>query len=82
MTAYPNPFGQSTTISFTILEPTLISLSVYDLLGTEVASLIINEQLQGTQEIEFNNTGLSKGIYFVMLQAGEHKLFKKLITAE
>jgi len=82
LTAYPNPFSQSTIISFTLPEPTLISLSIYDLLGTEVASLIKNEQLHGNQEIEFKSTGLAKGIYFMVLQALEQKLVRKLITAE
>jgi len=89
---YPNPFNPSTTINFTIPTPPhpspyqgegaregLVLLRVYDILGREVA-MLINKQLQpGEHEVEFNAVGLSSGIYYYRLQAGNYSETKKMI---
>ena len=76
---YPNPFNPVTTIRFTISEQTFTTLKVYDVLGTEIATLVNQEQLAGEYEVEFNGTGLPSGIYFYRLQTGSFFEMKKMV---
>jgi hypothetical protein len=62
---YPNPFNPTTTIGFRLIEPLQVSLTVYDLLGRQVATLLDREELEeGFHEVEFDATGLATGVYF------------------
>jgi hypothetical protein len=67
---YPNPFNPSTRIRYSIPEASFASIKVYDMLGKEVATLVNEEQSAGNYEVDFDATGLSSGIYFYKLQAG------------
>jgi hypothetical protein len=78
MQNYPNPFNPSTSIEFHLPANKFVKLSVYDLNGREVTTLV-NEQLNaGLHHITFDGTELSSGIYFYRLQAGDHLLTRKL----
>ena len=68
---YPNPFNPLTTIRFTISESDLVTLKVYDILGNEVTTLVNEEKSAGVYEVEFDGNGLTSGIYFYRLQAGD-----------
>lgn len=76
---YPNPFNPTTKILFRIPEFSNVNLTVYDLLGKEVALLLDNEIETGTHEITFNSRGLCNGIYFYQLRAEEFVDAKKMI---
>jgi hypothetical protein len=76
---YPNPFNPTTTIRYSVSELTKISLRVFDILGNEIATLVNEEKLAGTYEIDFNAQHLSSGIYFYRLQAGSFVETKKMI---
>jgi hypothetical protein len=76
---YPNPFNPTTTISYQIPKNGLVSLVVYDALGTEVATLVNEEKTQGKYSIEFNALNLPSGVYFYTLRAGDFVSTKKLI---
>jgi endonuclease/exonuclease/phosphatase family metal-dependent hydrolase len=80
---YPNPFNPSTKILFTI--PTsasgrkqFVNLSVYDVLGREVARLFSEEVSPGNYEVEFNVGSLPSGVYIYSLTNNEHSLSKKM----
>ncbi len=77
---YPNPFNSSTKIKFEVAKFSDVNITVYDILGKEVSSLV-NEKLKpGTYETLFNGSGLSSGIYFCRLIVNsEQKDFKKMI---
>ncbi|MBV6422137.1 MAG: hypothetical protein DAHOPDDO_03426 [Ignavibacteriaceae bacterium] len=79
MQNYPNPFNPSTVISYQLPVTGFVSLKVYDVLGSEVATLINEEKPAGSYEVEFNAAKLSSGIYFYTLQAGSYTQTKKLI---
>jgi Secretion system C-terminal sorting domain len=65
---YPNPFNPTTTIEFTLSEPSIVTLKVYNLLGQEVGTLLNNEMVEeGEQSIEFEPSGLPSGVYFYHL---------------
>jgi hypothetical protein len=69
---YPNPFNPSTTISFQLAEPMVVSLSVYNLLGEEVAVLLNDEvKSAGYHSIVFHADELSSGVYIYTLKAGD-----------
>jgi hypothetical protein len=64
---YPNPFNPITKILYTLRSNGWVRLSVYNLLGQEVAVLVDGVQNQGPHEAVFSGTGLSSGIYFYRL---------------
>ncbi len=53
---YPNPFNPSTTIKYSIPKQSNVTLKVFDVLGSEVATLVNKEQPQGNYEVEFDGT--------------------------
>jgi hypothetical protein len=84
---YPNPFNPSTTIKFSIpyidnVQVLPVQLKVYDVLGKEVAALVNEEKPDGEYEVTFDASGLSSGIYFYRLTAGNYTSVKKLILAK
>jgi hypothetical protein len=64
---YPNPFNPSTKIQYTIGNPGLVSLKVYDVLGKEIANLADGQYSSGSYSVDFNATNLSAGMYFYTL---------------
>ncbi len=76
---YPNPFNPTTTITYQIPELSFVTLKVYDVLGSEVATLVNKEKQVGSYDVEFNGSGLPSGIYFYRLQAIEFTQVKKMI---
>jgi photosystem II stability/assembly factor-like uncharacterized protein len=77
---YPNPFNPSTTLSFSLPVSTVISLSVYDVLGREVKQIVTNSLTPaGHHTVEFNGSALSSGIYFYKLEtfSGEKQIITK-----
>jgi hypothetical protein len=78
---YPNPFNPTTNIRYQLPADGKVKLTVYDILGNEVAILINNEQVKGKYEITFdaNKYELSSGIYFYKLNAGKYTAIKKLV---
>lgn len=76
---YPNPFNPSTTIRYSIPNGSVVTIKVYDVLGTEVATLVNEDKSAGSYEVDFNASQLSSGIYFYKLQAGSFVETKKMI---
>jgi hypothetical protein len=76
---YPNPFNPSTKIKFDVPKSSFVRLTVYDVLGREVSSLV-NQQLQpGTYEYEFNAAALNSGTYFYKFSSDGFSEIKKMI---
>jgi hypothetical protein len=62
---YPNPFNPTTTIKFNLPEDALVTARVFNTLGQEVATLADRQQLNaGINELEFDGTKLTSGVYF------------------
>ena len=79
---YPNPFNSTTKIGYSIPKTSFVTLKVYDILGREVAALVNGEKPAGNYEVEFNGNGLSSGIYFYKIQAGNFSSVKKMILVK
>lgn len=69
--SYPNPFNGSTTITYRVSRRSIVRLSVFDLLGREVAPLVDGESEAGDHEVRFDGSGLSSGVYFTYLQVAD-----------
>jgi hypothetical protein len=86
---YPNPFNPSTTINFVIPKSSLVNLSVYDILGRKISTLVNEEKTAGSYKVEFSAKGgsvsdgnaydLPSGVYFYKIQAGSFVQTKKMI---
>lgn len=76
---YPNPFNPMTTITYSIPQNSFVTLKVYDILGSEVATLINGEVEAGIHKINFNAVGLNSGVYFYTIKAGNFSETKKLM---
>jgi len=76
---YPNPFNPATEISYDIPRATLVRLSVYNLLGEEVARLVDEEQRAGKYTASLNATALPSGVYLYRLTAGGVSEVKKMV---
>ena len=83
---FPNPFNPSTTIQYTIppIEQKTnlsnnIKLTIYDIQGRELKTIVNNKQGPGSYQVSFDASSLSSGIYFYSLIAGDfHKVHKML----
>ena len=75
---YPNPFNPSTTIKFSINETSIVKLSIYNLLGQKVATLINQSLNAGLHSVQFNASNLSSGIYFYRLTSGSNSRVMKM----
>jgi hypothetical protein len=79
---YPNPFNPTTTISFELPESMPVNLSVYDMLGRRVATLVNETVAAGTHQVQFDASGLSGGIYLYRLKSGSNIQTKRLTLAK
>ena len=66
---YPNPFNPSTMIKFSLAADSKVSLTVFDVLGQEVANLISGNLAAGSHEINFNASNVNSGVYFYRIDA-------------
>jgi hypothetical protein len=66
---FPNPFNPTTTIRFEVLEPQVVRVSVWDLSGQMVASLVDGHHTPGRYEVGFQAGSLPTGTYFVRLES-------------
>jgi hypothetical protein len=76
---FPNPFNPSTTISYQIPQDGIVTLKIYDVLGSEVATLVNEERIAGKYEVNFNASSLASGVYIYKIQAGSFINSKKMI---
>jgi hypothetical protein len=67
---YPNPFNPTTTISFDLPQASLVTITVYNMLGQQVATLLNNESFDaGTEEVDFDASAMTSGVYFYRVTA-------------
>ena len=76
---YPNPFNPSTTIQFTISETNNVELSIYNVLGEKVTTIVDKELNAGRHKVEFNASRMSSGVYFYRLKTANKIISKKML---
>jgi hypothetical protein len=76
---YPNPFNPSTTISFSLPSRSFVSLKIFDVMGRGVGTIVNEELPAGTYTREWNAAGMTSGLYFYRMQAGNFTRTNKLL---
>jgi hypothetical protein len=76
---YPNPFNPSTKISFMLPKAGDVRLTVIDILGREVATLVNGYRNAGTHTVDFDASNFASGVYFYRIDAGTFTDVKKMV---
>jgi hypothetical protein len=76
---YPNPFNPSTKIKYSIPQSSNVVIKVFDILGSEIETIVNEEKPVGTYEITWHAEGLPSGVYFYQLKVGDFIETKKMI---
>ncbi len=78
---FPNPFVNSTNISYTLTKPSSVTIKIYNLLGEE-KNILLNKtkKEQGTYTITFNASNLKAGVYYCVLTTDYNVITKKLMV--
>ena len=82
--AYPNPFNPVTTLRYELPENGMVNITIYDMLGKQVKTLINKTQDAGYRSVIWDATNdygkpVSAGIYLYQIQAGEYISTKKMV---
>jgi hypothetical protein len=81
---YPNPFNPVTTLRYDLPEDALVNITICDMMGRVVKTLINDQQTAGYRSLQWNATNdagspVSAGIYLNMIQAGDFRQTKKMV---
>ena len=79
LSASPNPFNPSTVLSFEMRDASFVKLTIYDIAGREVATVIDGFKNDGLHSVTFDGSDLASGIYYARLQAGEFVKTQKMV---
>ena len=81
---YPNPFNPVTTLQYDLPENAMVNITIYDMMGRQVKTLINGSQVAGYSTIQWNATNdegkpVSAGLYLYTIQAGDFRQTKKMV---
>ena len=79
---YPNPFNPNSEIRYQVSDIRYVRLSVYDVLGREVATLVNERKVPGMYQVHFDGTALASGVYYCRLQAGNFVKTRTMILVK
>jgi hypothetical protein len=77
---YPNPFNPITSISFSVPDRQSVSIKIYDVLGSEIITLLDEMKEAGEHSVTFNASDLNSGIYFYVMRSNGFVEIKKLMV--
>ena len=81
---YPNPFNPTTTLKYDLPEDAMVNITIYDMIGRVVKTMVNSQQNTGFKSVRWNATNdngspVSAGLYLYTIQAGEFKKTKKMV---
>jgi len=76
---YPNPFNPNTKIRYQLPQESEVIIKIYDILGSEVITLLNEKKEPGVYEVDFNASQLSSGTYIYRLVAGSFVVTRKML---
>ncbi len=76
---YPNPFNPETTINYGIPTDGFVDLSVYDVLGQKITTLVNDYKNAGRHTVLFNGANLPSGIYIYVLNSNGNRVINKML---
>lgn len=79
---YPNPFNPTTTIQFQIPYDAPTSLTIFDILGREISTIVNGDLQKGTYRVDWDSSKYSSGVYFYRLLSGNFSSTKKMLVTK
>ncbi len=79
---YPNPFNPSTKIRFNLKKSTHTTLTIYNVMGQKVITVVDRKLNSGTHEFTFDASQLTSGVYFYKISSGEFTKVKKMMLVK
>jgi len=76
---FPNPFNSSTRIFYSIEEYLVVEITLYDASGRKIRTLRHEPHAPGTYSLDINASGLSTGVYFYSVTAGNQRQLRKMV---
>jgi O-glycosyl hydrolase len=76
---YPNPFNASTTIEYTLSKMSRVKLTIMDLVGKEIATVVNNLQATGNYRVRWDAPSAGTGVYLLKLQTGESTQIRRML---
>ena len=81
---YPNPFNPVTTLRYELPENALVNITIYDIMGRQVSTLVSSQQTAGYKSVQWyatNDEGapVSAGLYLYTIEAGQYLQTKKMV---
>jgi len=76
---YPNPFNPATNIKFALPESGFVKLTVFDMLGREIETLVNKNMNAGTYNADWDAANYSSGVYFYRLHSGKFSEIRKMV---
>lgn len=82
LSSYPNPFNPTTTISYTIPEDSHVEISIFDISGRLIETLINQNQNAGHYDIRWDASLFPSGVYLYQIRAGEFQQVRKMLLVK
>lgn len=79
---YPNPFNPTTRITYELPRASEVQLTVYNIAGRKVATLVDGRRRAGTHAVTFDGQNLASGLYIYRLQTGNYSLSRKMLLVK
>lgn len=79
---YPNPFNASTVLGYSLKQPGEVTLSIHNILGQKVVTLMDGRQQSGNHSIIWNANDLASGIYYAKLQSSNEVMCIKMVLTK
>ena len=76
---FPNPFNPTTIINYQLSTTSEVELTIYNLLGQNIATLVSERKEAGSHQVEWDASGFASGVYYYRLHADNYEEFKKMI---
>jgi hypothetical protein len=76
---YPNPFNPSTNITYSIMEPSLVTIKIYDIYGREVETLVNQFHSSGKYVTTWEPKNIPTGVYYYQIHAGKYNEVRKMV---
>jgi len=77
---YPNPFNPKTNIKYQLAKASDVDLSIYNILGQHLTTLVFGKQAAGSYQIEWNADNYPSGVYYYRIKSGDYWDVKKMLV--
>jgi spore coat protein CotH len=79
---YPNPFNAITIINYELRMTNYVNMSIYNLIGQKITTLISEKQQAGIHQVLWNAENLPSGMYYAVIKSGDFQIAQKLVLSK